>query len=236
MATGRYLRSSRTVRPTRTGTPGSTREGWPTLTPPRKVPFVDPRSSTSEPSVTTRVRGPRCWSWPRPRRPATGAVGCGPAAGAGAPAGRGARRTTRVPKRSRRSTARIDSTRSHSRARKPRRSRVRVSSLIARRSPLSEAEHEPAAADGDRAAVPQVTARHALAVHERAVRRAEVDDPVAAVGDVDLGVPAGHTGVVERYVDVRGAAQHGHRPGERDAPAVEFQGGGGAVDRGGLAA
>src|ERR687884_634456 len=114
----------------------------------------------------------------------TGACAAGTPAPTGAPpAGRGVVRTMRIPKRSRRSTARIERTSSHNSARNPRRSRVRVSSLIAGRSPLGEPEHEPAAADGDGAAVAQLSGGHPLAVDEGAVRRAEVDDPGAGVRD-----------------------------------------------------
>ena len=99
-------------------------------------------------------RGPGC---ARPRRPAAGAAGAAGGDAAAAP-GVGARRSTRVPNRSRRSTARIEITSSHSSTRKPRRSRVRVSSLIGGRSPLATPatdcrSERAAAADGDRAAV-----------------------------------------------------------------------------------
>src|SRR5690349_16438067 len=118
-------------------------------------------------------------------------------------------------------------TKIHRRTSSPSRMIVRVSSLIAARSPPPGAVDDGGATHRHPVTVGEALAADALAVDERAVGRAEVADAGhevgAVVGHADLAVAPGDAGVVEDDVGGVVPPEDGDRAHERVALAVDVE-------------
>src|SRR5690242_9461668 len=93
------------------------------------------------------------------------------------------------------------------------------------RSCLTKAtlEREPGRAHADHVSVHERRLAHALAVHLGAVGGAEVDQRIPLPHPADLGVAAGHVGIVEHDVGPARPPDDRHSPLEREVATVPEQ-------------